>query len=978
MTSWSGTLTGVGVALAFVACAKGVDQAPPDSTAPVAAAVQTAADSALARADSLYLERDIDGARAIWIPALGEAEARGDSARSAILLTSLGLAHRSLGEYTQARELLERSLALKQRLDMQRDLFRSLNALGLLAGDEGRLSEATAFYQQASEVARANRDSLSAAKALHNQGLVFHRLGDFERARTGVVSLQDVARALGDSASLARALNNVAMLDVALGNTLSAIDALDEVRRIARASGDVELQENALGQLALAHDALGDPSRAFALMDSALALTRQHGMRRQEAENLRLLGDLYLAAGDYLRALDYYVKSRAIGESLGLTEETGDVILSEAEAQFALGQTELARQRATAALRIHRAGGLRFAELGDLTVLAEMTQASGLTNEANSYLRSARVLAGTMRADFVMTDIALAEARVADRAGDSRRVLGALESTPVASASGGEWEAHALRARAYARLGRLEVAAAAGRQALAGVERIRGGYPAGALRTFYASAKANVYADQVLVLLRLGRSAEAFEVADGGRGRALVEHLAVAQEDVRRSAGVARSMVEAERLLRRIDTLVARLREAQQTRSPERSVESADDTSLGNQLAAARREYETWLERAAREDAAGSAILGGTRTDAAAVRRSLAPEEALLEYIVTDERLLVFVVTRDSVRSVTIDVGAHELANRVRLARELVARRDGNVNQGTSVLRALYRILLRDALALLPAGRTERLLIVPHQTLAYLPFAALLDEATGEHLVERFTLLQLPTASVLPALRSSARRSAGPAPLRSFALAPFPDALPATRGEASQFLRAVRPADALIGARATEAALRNALGRGGIVHVATHGVMNAKNPMFSRLELAVGSDDEASDDDGRFEVHELLGLAVQSPLIFLSGCETSLGPAWSTSFDRTDDYTTLAQAFLFAGARNVVGTLWRITDESAARFAEFFYGALESRPAPDAVAIAQRRMLRDARFNAPYYWAGYQVSGDGIGGAERTSISSRR
>ena len=118
-------------------------------------------------------------------------------------------------------------------------------------------------------------------------------------------------------------------------------------------------------------------------------------------------------------------------------------------------------------------------------------------------------------------------------------------------------------------------------------------------------------------------------------------------------------------------------------------------------------------------------------------------------------------------------------------------------------------------------------------------------------------------------------------------------------------------------------------------------------------------------DDGRLEVHEVLGLTIGSPLVFLSGCETGLGSAWSTSFDRGDDYTTLAQAFLYAGARNVVATLWRVADESAAEFAASFYEAFRSSGAADALALAQRRMIGDARYSAPYFWASYQVSGAG-------------
>jgi CHAT domain-containing protein len=100
-------------------------------------------------------------------------------------------------------------------------------------------------------------------------------------------------------------------------------------------------------------------------------------------------------------------------------------------------------------------------------------------------------------------------------------------------------------------------------------------------------------------------------------------------------------------------------------------------------------------------------------------------------------------------------------------------------------------------------------------------------------------------------------------------------------------------------------------------------------------------------------------------LVFLSGCETGLGPAWSTSFARGDDYATLSQAFLHAGARNVVATLWPVEDVGAAAFARRFYQGLMGAPPPEAMAEAQRAMIENAKYSAPYYWAGYELSGAG-------------
>ena len=103
--------------------------------------------------------------------------------------------------------------------------------------------------------------------------------------------------------------------------------------------------------------------------------------------------------------------------------------------------------------------------------------------------------------------------------------------------------------------------------------------------------------------------------------------------------------------------------------------------------------------------------------------------------------------------------------------------------------------------------------------------------------------------------------------------------------------------------------------------------MNPRNPMFSRIEMAQGSGAPA--DDGRLEVHELLAMRIHAPLVFLSGCETGVASSWSTEFSSGEDYSTLAQGFMYAGAQSVIATLWRIEDEGAAALAERFYANLK-------------------------------------------------
>lgn len=70
----------------------------------------------------------------------------------------------------------------------------------------------------------------------------------------------------------------------------------------------------------------------------------------------------------------------------------------------------------------------------------------------------------------------------------------------------------------------------------------------------------------------------------------------------------------------------------------------------------------------------------------------------------------------------------------------------------------------------------------------------------------------------------------------------------------------------------------------------------------------------------------------------------------------------LVRAFQFIGAKDVVGTLWRVDDEASAVFMEHFYeGLLKGREASEALCEAQVRMRATEKWSHPYFWAGYVV-----------------
>jgi CHAT domain-containing protein len=386
--------------------------------------------------------------------------------------------------------------------------------------------------------------------------------------------------------------------------------------------------------------------------------------------------------------------------------------------------------------------------------------------------------------------------------------------------------------------------------------------------------------------------------------------------------------------------------------------------ALAERLAHLESEYESLESRTSHSEGAQSRIAGTGHAQVAQVSRSLEPNEALVEYMVTPEHVLAFVVRREKLTQLTIDVKEQELAGRVRVARGLAGKRTPLDARDDAVFRALHALLMAPVEKSGALRGINRIIVVPHSALVYLPFATLIDES-GKYLSDKYAILHAPSAGALVSLRSRAKDRT----TRSGAvvLAPFPAMLPSTVQEARDVRQSISASRMLLGSSANEHALREALADARIVHVASHGYLNRRNPLFSRIELAQPASvtRSSSSDDGRLDLHEVFEMTIGSQLVFLSGCETGLGTAWSTDFARGEDFATLAQAFLYSGAREVIATLWRLDDEAAAVFASKFYRNLKELPPAEALAAAQREVRSDSRFKAPYNWAAYTLSGSG-------------
>ena len=961
------TVPGIVVILAaFLAgCGEG---APPSELAPV-----SDADTLLASGQAHYWQGAYDSAQVIWGASLERAQADGDSVSSALLMTWLGLAAMRSGDYALARSQGEAGLELQLALGLEEEITRSYNALGLLALAEDRLLDAVGLFELTLSAARVVDDEMAAGAAAGNLGLIHAYLGDLMRATDLLREMQEAGVNLGEGRLEANALTNLAMVSIWAGDPSGALPHLEEARRIYREIDYPLGEQYALGQLASALAEIGHYQDALAALDSALVLAARHEMPDMAAETHGLLGALFADLGASRRALRHFEEAATLARELGMESELGNVLRRAAVARFTLGSEDQAMADAQAALATHRAAGQPFEELDGLLVLADLQQRMGQYDAAETTLRSARIVARQLGGRGSLTLVAVAEAQLAESVGEPHQVLaaaGAARAMSLEADFRSRTEIHGLASRAHAALGQFDSAAVEGLAAVRALERVRGRIASEELRSSLAASASEVYGDAVLILLHLERMDEAFQVADAARSRELlhrltgVASLAGTGGTITDSVLASGELGAAELLLRRIDALLSQLRVLEDV-PPEERGDGAESTSaeILSRVERLRDEYESLTIRTAGTDPRSTGMMGAGTAHLPQVQEVLADDEALLHYTLTRDRLVIFVARADRFDTLQIPIAPEDLASRIRLLRELWSTPSSPTEWGLPAAHGLYRMLVDPAEE---AGLLEgaaRLVIVPHGVLEELPFQALHDPATRRFLVEDYVITYAPSANALSALRDGAPAN-GDALRTVNAFAPFPASLPGTRAEAEAASQAGPGGRLFLERGATEGAVRRALEEPSVVHVASHGILNARNPMFSRFDLT-RVDGRGSADDGRLEVHEVLQLRIHSPLVVLSGCETARAEDWSGDPLRPAGIATLSQAFLQAGASNVMATLWRIHDLSSAELVSLFYEEAVAGDLALGLARAQRVMIADPEYSRPYYWAGYVLMGDG-------------
>jgi CHAT domain-containing protein/Tfp pilus assembly protein PilF len=915
------------------------------------------------------------------------ATAPDDAARDALLATvapsaelaaavvAEGGAQRDAGQLPRAQALYTIGAALADGLGDAPLEAEALLGLGETLLARGETPAAAVQFQAGLEKARGAGATRTEGRLL--SGLAMTRIRQGER----VEALDVLDQALGllpadvDPGGRALVANRIAAVYSFLGLPEESLSYAQEALPLARAAGDQGMQANVLGNIGLALMELGRHAESLAYLTQASALDESRGDRVGLVSSLTMLGVLCVRQGDTVQALAYHRRALALAQELGLKRQAANAWGNVGKALETAGDRAGAREATAQALASFEAQSDPRGISTAVSNLGEFLARDGDCAAALPLLERGRALAEKSGA---LDRLALALVSLAGcqhDLGDAVAAAATAERAVATARQGGERDV--LRstlvtaARTERALGRTAEAKATLQEAidlteglqadLAGGEEIRRGFLRERVGPYFLLAE---------MLLAEGRTEDALLLTERARARVLLGVLQSGRARVDKSL-TADERASERQLTAEVSTLGTSLRRERQRRV----ADPARIDALEKSLHAARIERDAFATRLYGAHPELRTLRGEAPALTSAELRSLVdPETALLVYVVARDapgRLLVLTRGGDG-----LDLRAYPLpadraiGDAVRAFRTALAQRDLAVAEKA---RALHDLLIAPAAAQI-ASR-PKLVVVPDGPLWELPFQALMPRA-GRYLVEDHSVSYVPSLTVLRevharrpsvgagsllALANPTLGETGPRPgialMGGQSLAALPDAEAQTRALAALYPASDRRV--YVGADAREDVFKREAGRHRLLHLATHGLLDDANPLYSQLVLAAPRPGDA--EDGLLEAREILGLDLDADLAVLSACETGRG-----QISGGEGLIGLSWSFFVAGCPTTVVSQWKVESRSTSALMVAFHKELRAgRPRADALARAMRSQMRRPQWRHPFYWAAFAVIGDG-------------
>jgi len=739
-----------------------------------------------------------------------------------------------------------------------------------------------------------------------------------------------------------------------------------EAQNIAKDLGQTAWVTRASGELGLIAFLEGNPGRAARLLGSALLSTMTNGDTGGQIRFLELIGNGFEEVNRHAEALKFFDRAIKLAES---EKDSGLPFIAyegKGQALVALGKQDEARKVLEDALTKARSQQKKAHEAQLLILLGRLAARTGDIHRAIEYLEHAGQFATDaqffrMEADAMFElarlyrdtdDLVTADARATQGLAASKRV-GDRYYVP---------RNMTILADLKARRGHVSEASALYTLAEDVIEGMLISVAEPYWNSSVVGSMSETYLHHFELLNKSGDVPDAFNVLERVRGRTLTWAL----ED--RRAIQASQPEQTAALESEVASLQLQLMQTS---------DSGERQQLLDKLVEIERRLGfAWTNAPDKRLPARPAPLKKVRED-------LAANEILLEYVLDDPNSFCIAITRNSARVQILPAGVKQIESLIQEYLGEIRAKGKAIEQS----KRLWEYLVKPV----PEAATKtRLVVAPDGMLNLVPFESLRDER-GRFLLASRVISYIPSATILDSLRRAQELAPAPRPLLAVGDVAYdnqggvgrkvPPAatfrgriergiadlsgialhdLPQTREEVQEIGKVAGPdAVLLLDTNATETAFKKEpLDQFRILHLAVHGFADTQYPERSALVLGA---DPKSGDDGLLQVREIIRLRLNAELTTLSACDSGVG-----KLQGQEGVSNLVEAFLVAGSKSVVASLWNIDDASTSALMEDFYERL-ARGEPTSLALRNAKLNLLAKFGdqlSPYYWAAFICVGE--------------
>ena len=836
---------------------------------------------------------------------LSIANSLNDKAAQAIAIGRIGRAQHSLGENREAQKNLEKLLQLTKEIGDKTNEGFAYGFLGNTHRSLGNYEEAIIMQKEFSEISKSIGDKAAEGLANAYLGSIYYSLGEFEKALQHHQFNLEINKELANKGGEGRSVEKVGNIYFELGNYNKAIECYENSLSIAIAIRDKPLEGASYANLGNAFQALGMYSEAVAIYKKAVPYAIEVGDKRMEGQMLGNMGTAYNRIGEKEKELDCHLKHLSLCEEL--EEKQG-----EATAHGNIGMTNYRMENFKEAIyhnekqiSISRSIGEIDGEMIGCLNLGKVYWKLDKLPEAIECQKEALCFAKKMKS--------------LDKMGSCHYDLGVSYSKLK------EFE------MACSHLEQCTELYAEVRQLLFGKD---------IYKISLSDLQASAYRLYTRCLLQQDKDEEALLVTERARSAALADMMVVSYglhnpKDGKREVLSGESM-------REVVSLVGG-----QVFYYALSGTGKENVFLWN------------LQSNSAPKFVGEVIDWKSLLDEALVEIRINDNPARCE-----DRSLPSRENRRIRQNQEIDQEVEKVDEHLLCC--LPIKRITPTDR-SSALGKLYDVLF---CCKSPDQEATDLIIVPDAELHRIPFAALRDE-NNQTLAEKHRIRVLPSLTIMKAIFDCPANyhnqkgavivgdpDVGSVFLKATKKTKLITRLPYANKEAEEIARmfGVSP---LLGEEATKARFLEKLKTAALVHIAAHG-----NPGTGEIAFAPPPQKRKpllDEEDVILTMAEVQKAKVRAKLVVLSCCHSAEGTI------RAEGVIGIARAFLGAGARSVLATLWAIDDNATLEFMRNFYQHLKlGEKASEAVYQATAALRRSEEFQSPYYWAPFVLIGDDV------------